>query len=118
MIFGQRAISARMKASVALRRAADQLDAVGRSSRERMAGSLRALLISALSFRTMSRGVRAGTSTAYQARTSNPGRPASAMVGSSGASDERFRLVTASARSRPAFANAMLVLMVSNIIVT
>ena len=40
------------------------------------------------------------------------------MVGSSGASAERFGLVTASARSRPAFARPMLVLMVSNIMVT
>jgi tripartite-type tricarboxylate transporter receptor subunit TctC len=45
----------------------------------------------------------AGTKIPNQVLTSNPGRPDSAMVGSSGASGVRLAVVTASARTRPPF---------------
>ena len=49
----------------------------------------------------MSFGVPAGTNTPYQVVISRPGKPASASVGTSGNSDERFAVVTASARTLP-----------------
>ena len=61
------------------------------------------MLISALSLSTMAFGTPAGTTTPLHVVTSNPGTPASEIVGSSGIAGERLRLVTPSARTRPAF---------------
>src|SRR6516164_7033305 len=49
----------------------------------------------------MSRGVLAGTRNADHPDTSTPATPASAMVGRSGATDNRLALATASPRSWP-----------------
>ena len=57
--------------------------------------------MSACIFCTIDVGVLAGTKTAYQPVTSNPGRAASASVGKSGAAGVRLADVTASARSWP-----------------
>src|SRR5688572_27321756 len=46
-------------------------------------------------------GVAAGASTPYHVVNEYPGTPASATVGTSGTTDERFALVTASARTLP-----------------
>ena len=53
--------------------------------------------------RTMSGGVFAGATIAYQAETLKPGTPASATVGMSGTSGDRFAVVTPSPRSLPAW---------------
>ena len=45
--------------------------------------------------------MRAGTCTPNQAVASTSGKPASAVVGTSGRAGERVAVVTASARSRP-----------------
>ena len=63
-------------------------------------------------------GVFAGANTTYHALISKPGKPASIMVGTSGASGERLALVTARALSAPDLTCGSDVLMVSNIIDT
>ena len=55
-----------------------------------------AFTISALRRSTISFGRPAGPTTACQVETSKPGKPDSAMVGTSGAIAERFAVVTAS----------------------
>src|SRR4029077_5072067 len=65
------------------------------------AGSDNAVTVAAFSLATISGGVLAGTNSAYQADTSKPGIPDSAMVGSSGAVGKRCAVVTASPRSCP-----------------
>ena len=70
--------------------------------------------ISALSLRTISGGVPAGTKIPYHVEMSNPGTPTSAIVGKSGASDERFAVVTANAFSLPAFICAIELARLSN----
>ena len=47
-------------------------------------------------------GVAFGASIPNQGAMTNPGNPASSMVGTSGSEASRFELVTASARSAPA----------------
>ena len=54
----------------------------------------------------------------YQALISKSFKPASIIVGTSGASGERFGLVTASAFSLPAFTCGSAVVIVSNMIGT
>src|SRR6185436_19871977 len=49
----------------------------------------------------MGAGVAVGAHNPYQEVTSKPGSVVSCMVGTSGSCDMRFRLVTASARTRP-----------------
>src|SRR6185436_18210801 len=61
----------------------------------RTAGSASALTISALSRATISGGVPAGASTANQELNSNPGRPDSDTVGTSGYCGMRLGVVTA-----------------------
>src|SRR5439155_15820061 len=70
-----------------------------RSRRSRMCSTR---TMSALSRSTSRAGVAAGTTTPCQVIASKPGTPASDKVGSSGTVPERFAVVTASARSRPA----------------
>ena len=72
------------------------------SSRDRTSGTESALLISAFSRTTSSRGMPAGPNIAYQTLISKPGS-VSATVGTSGSRAERFASVTASSRSLPAF---------------
>ena len=74
--------------------------------------------ISLLSVSTISRGVRAGAANPNHPDASNPGSAASAMVGKSGNCAERFAVVTASARSRPAFTCGNAVGIASNIACT
>src|SRR5207244_11711175 len=64
-------------------------------------GSLSERLISALSLAITSVGVPAGAKKANQLLMSNPGTPASSIVGTSGVAAERRVVVTASARSLP-----------------
>src|SRR4029079_436311 len=71
------------------------------SNLARTSGADSALTVAALIFATMSAGVCAGMSSAYQDDTSYPGTPDSAIVGSSGAVGYRCAVVTASPRSRP-----------------
>src|SRR5437016_4125139 len=71
------------------------------SNRALTAGSDNAVTVAAFSLAMISGGVLAGTNSAYQDDTSNPGTPDSAMVGSSGAVGKRFGVVTASPRSCP-----------------
>ena len=66
------------------------------------AGSVTCALISALSRATISCGNLAGPTTPAHDITENPGKPASAMVGTSGRSAKRVLPVTAIARSLPA----------------
>src|SRR6266550_9034730 len=66
------------------------------------AGLASALLISMLSCRTISGGVLTGDAKPHQTDDSQPERPASATVGTSGNNGTRFSLATASARSLPA----------------
>src|SRR5262245_41139840 len=66
-----------------------------------VSGCCSALTISLLSFLTMAGGVFAGARMPCQATASKPGKPLSATVGTSGATAERLRLVTASARRLP-----------------
>src|SRR5207253_8074722 len=63
-------------------------------------------------------GVPAGAKTPCQDPTSNPATPDSASVGTSGATDERLAVVTASARSLPAFASGHAVVILSKVIAT
>jgi hypothetical protein len=58
---------------------------------------------SACIFSRTAGGVFAGASSTNQAEKSYPGTPDSAIVGNSGASAERFAVLTASARSLPVF---------------
>src|SRR6266536_1054163 len=60
-------------------------------------------------------GVRAGTMSPTQLQYSNPGKPASVIVGTSGSSEERVRPVTASALSLPDFRNGSATAMPENI---
>src|SRR5215475_1281908 len=71
-------------------------------SLSRTPGSFTALTVSALNRSTIAFGVPAGAPIAAQVRHSNPGTPASVIVGTSGSSGERLGLGTASARSLPA----------------
>jgi hypothetical protein len=59
------------------------------------------LRTSALIFAMMSRGVLAGALRPFQATASNPFKPDSSSVGTSGKVGVRFKLVTASTRSFP-----------------
>src|SRR6185437_8932278 len=69
----------------------------------RIDGSERIFVTPAFHFAMTSVGVPAGASRPNHVEMSNPGSPASAIVGRSGASFERAAVVTASARSFPAF---------------
>jgi len=71
-----------------------------------------AATVSALILPMMSCGVLAGTNKANQVETSNPGTPASAMVGSSAAAT-RFAAVTANPRTAPFFNCGKLAVMLS-----
>ena len=64
-------------------------------------GSVRACWMGALSFATISGGVFGGANTAHHEVASTAGRPDSAMVGISGATDVRCRDVTATAFNLP-----------------
>jgi hypothetical protein len=57
--------------------------------------------MTALSLATISGGVFGGANTPHHEVASNAGRPDSAMVGISGATEVRCREVTATAFSRP-----------------
>ncbi len=82
---------------------------MGRGSRPRDSicsltfGSRNALTNSVLSFAMTSLGVAAGANMPNQASTSNPGKPDSFSVGTSGSALEREIEVTAIGRRRPAF---------------
>src|SRR6266545_2624757 len=65
------------------------------------ASDLMPLVISSDSFLTMSAGVPAGAATYHQGAASKPGNPCSAMVGTSGAENQRLAELTPSARSAP-----------------
>src|SRR5207253_8858280 len=78
----------------------------------------RILSISTFNRFTISGGVPAGANTPCQEPTSNPATPDSASVGTSGATDERLAVVTASARSLPAFASGHAVVILSKVIAT
>ena len=54
---------------------------------------------------TISRGVFAGANRPFQLRVSRPATPASAMVGTSGSTGERFVPVTPSGRIEPLLMN-------------
>src|SRR5258706_11115920 len=69
------------------------------SNRALTAGSDNAATVAAFSLAMISGGGLAGTNSANQEDTSNPGTPDSAMVGRSRAVGQRFRVVTASPRS-------------------
>src|SRR5215470_5535124 len=72
-------------------------------------------LISALSLAMISGGVLAGASSPVQLVDEKPGKPLSIMVGTSGSSRTRFGLVTASARSFPAWISGSSTLVPSNV---
>ena len=74
-----------------------------------VAGSLIAETIAVLSFCTIAGGVLAGAIKLYQFVARYPGKPSSAMVGTSGKSAARLEPVTASARSFPALINGIAV---------
>jgi hypothetical protein len=80
-----------------------------------ISGSAIALPISAFNRSTISRGVPAGASTACQVDTSKPGNALSASVGNSGAIADRRAVVTANARSLPAFTCVITSEMLANI---
>src|SRR5438105_3539099 len=64
-------------------------------------GSFRMRDASKWSLEITSTGVPEGTISAYQETASKPGKPCSAIVGSSGITRERFRLAMPSVRSLP-----------------
>ena len=80
-----------------------------------ISGSAIAFPISAFRRCTMSRGVPAGASTACHVETAKPGSADSASVGNSGATAERFAVVTAIARSFPALTRLITSEMLANI---
>ena len=72
------------------------------ASQSRISGVAKVRAMSFASLSTTPAGVPAGTHTPYQIGQSKPETPASAIVGTSGSKDERFLVVTPSARSLPA----------------
>src|SRR5207249_8824468 len=72
-------------------------------NRCRVSGWPTSCVTSVFNRRTISRGVAAGATSANQVAASKPGSAASATVGISSAVAARCALVTASARSEPAF---------------
>src|SRR5258705_39601 len=73
------------------------------SNRDLTGGWASAALVSALIFAMTLGGVLAGTKKPNHDDTSKPGTPASAIVGRSGTTEMRSLVVTASARTLPAF---------------
>ena len=79
-----------------------------------ISGSAMMRLISRLSLSTTGAGVAAGATTPYQVPVSKPGRPDSAIVGTSGRMATRLSDDTASGRILPAFTCGIRVTMLSN----
>ncbi len=80
----------------------------------RTSGVIRILATSAFHFAMIGPGVPAGAKRPYHVEMSNPGKPASAIVGNSGASFERSAVVTASAFNLPALICAIALARLSN----
>src|SRR4029450_7763746 len=80
----------------------------------RMFGVLRILVTSAFHLATIGAGVPAGANRPYHVEISKPGKPASDIVGNSGARLDRFAVVTASARNLPPLTCAIALARLSN----
>src|SRR5215470_10998542 len=87
-----------------------------RSHAATISGRVMVLLMAALSLSTIGFGVPAGAIRPSQIVASNPGTPASAMVGTSGSTLDRVVAVVPSARTWPAWTLDAMVVMASNII--